>query len=226
MKKITLFLTLIIFLTGCQTKNNITNKTNIQDNTSNEITENNYKEEQYIDNNNVKIALYENSKKVTTYTTTLIENTDIGSFDIYYTDIDKVNNSNTKENYLKYFKEYENIDNHKNGFYITFEADGKKMESLILDASSTYSLEPYLFVYLYDDINQKPNTYYSHLKKEDMNDNTIISSIKLYLAYEVEKITSAITLTAFTYDTKDDFTEENIYRGNSSYTFEIETKQP
>ena len=99
------------------------------------------------------------------------------------------------------------------------------MESLILDASSTYALQPYMYVYLYDDVNQAPNTYYSHLKKEDMNEKTIISSIKLFLAYETEKISSPITLTVFTYDTLDDFTEDNIYRGNSSYTIEIDLKK-
>ena len=227
MKKIILFLSLIFILTGClANNNNLTNETTNDNSISNEIEENIPEENPYVDENNVKVALYENSKKVTSYSTNLVSKKDIAVFDVYYTDIDTVNSSNTKTNYLKYYNEYEFIDNHKNGFYITFEADGKKMESLILDASDTYNLEPYLYVYLYDDINQDPNTYYSHLKKSDMNENTIISSIKLYLAYEVEKITSPITLTVFTYDTEDDFSEDNLYRGNSSYTIEIETKQP
>lgn len=226
MKKIILFLILITILSGCQSNNNdLTNETKSENSISNEVIEDTPKEPLYVDENNVKVSLYNKKKKVTSYSTTLVDQKDIGVFDVYYTDIDKVSSSNTKTNYLKYYNEYENIENHKNGFYITFEADGKKMESLILDASDTYNLEPYLYVYLYDDINQEPNTYYSHLKKKDMNESTIISSIKLYLAYEVEKITSPITLTAFTYDTEDDFDEFNLYRGNSSYTIEIETKK-
>lgn len=226
MKKIILILTLITVLTGCQSNNsNLTNETKNENSISNEVIEDIPKEPPYVDNNNVKVSLYNGKKKATSYSITLTGKQDIGVFDVYYTDIDKVNSTNTKTNYLKYFNDYENIENHKNGFYITFEADGKKMESLILDASDTYNLQPYLYVYLYDDINQAPNSYYSHLKKSDMNESTIISSIKLYLAYEVEKITSPITLTVFTYDTEDDFTEDNLYRGNSSYTIEIETKK-
>ena len=57
-----------------------------------------------------------------------------------------------------------------------------------------------------------------------MKDNTIISSIKLFLAQEGKKITSPITLTVFTYDSDDDFTEDNHYRGISSYTVIIETE--
>lgn len=226
MKKIILFLSSILILTGCQSNNNnLSNEINNENPISKEIIEDIQKEPQYVDDNNVKVSLYNGKKKITSYSTTLVGKKDIGVFDVYYTDIDKVESSNTKTNYLKYYNEYENIENHKNGFYITFEADGKKMESLILDASDTYNLQPYLYVYLYDDINQEPNTYYSHLKKKDMNESTIISSIKLYLAYEVDKITSPITLTAFTYDTEDDFDESNLYRGNSSYTINIETKK-
>ena len=226
MTKIILFITILTILTGCQTKtNNLSNENKDENPTQNIPSEEIQKIDEYIDENKVKVALYNNSKKATSYSTTLKDSKDIGVFDIYYTDVDKVNSSNTKNNYLKYYKEYENIENHKNGFYITFEADGQKMESLILDASDTYNLEPYMYVYLYDDINQAPNSYYSHLKKSDMTEETIISSIKLYLAYETNKISSPITLTAFTYDSKDDFTEENLYRGNSSYTIEIKQKK-
>ena len=81
-----------------------------------------------------------------------------------------------------------------------------------------------MYIYLYDDINQTPGTFYSHLEPEDMKDNTIISSIKLFLAQEGSKISSPITLTVFTYDGDEDFTEEKKYRGISSYTINIETK--
>lgn len=225
MKKIILLITIFTILTGCTHKKNNISKENINNEVIQDIPSEKTEEiEEYKDNNPVKVALYRNSKKVTSYSTTLSNSKDIAVFDVYYTDVDKVSSSNTKTNYLKYYNEYENIDNHKNGFYITFEADGKKMESLILDAKGTYSLQPYMYVYLYDDINQEPNTYYSHLTKKDMNENTIISSIKLYLAYETEKISSPITLTVFTYDGEDDFNEDNLYRGNSSYTIEIEAK--
>ena len=127
-------------------------------------------------------------------------------------------------NYLKYYNQYENIKNHKTGFYISFEAEGKTIEQLILDPSAKHAMTPYLYVYLYDAVNQKDGAYYSHLEPVDMKEDTIISSIKLFLAEETYKITSPITITAFTYNDEEDFTEDNKYRGISSYTVVIETK--
>ena len=56
-----------------------------------------------------------------------------------------------------------------------------------------------------------------------MNESTIISSIKIFSAQEGIKITSPITVTVFTYDSIDDITNDNHYRGNSSYTITINT---
>lgn len=224
MKKIILLITTLLILTGCTNQNTNNIQEEKQPNNKTIQEEPIVEEDIYVDDNPIKVALYQNGKKVTSYSSTFSDGKDLAVFDIYYTDIDKVSSTNTKKNYQKHLKEYENIDGYKNGFYITFEADGKQMESLILDASGTYSLEPYMYVYLYDDINQAPNTYYSHLKKSDMNEKTIISSIKLYLAYETHKISSPISITAFTYNGEEDFTEENKYRGISSYTIEISKK--
>ena len=132
--------------------------------------------------------------------------------------------SNTKNNYQKYYNEYEDISNYKTGFYFTFEADGNKIEQLVLDPTAQHAMEPYLYIYLYDDVNQAPGTYYSHLEPDDMNENTVISSIKLFLAQQGSKISSPITMTVFTYDGEDDFDENKLYRGKSSYTITINTK--
>lgn len=226
MKKIILIL-IILTITGCnnQQKNNeITNNNEIQNNETNNIIEEQPKEDIYIDDNPIKIALYENNNIVKSYNTTLSNFKDIAVFDIYYTNIDTVSESNTKDNYLKYYNEYENINNYKTGFYFTFEADGKTIEHLALDPNSQHAMTPYLYIYLYDDVNQEPNTYYSHLEPIDIKDDTIYSSIKLFLAQEGTKITSPITMTVFTYNDESDFDESNKYRGNSSYTITINTK--
>ena len=39
---------------------------------------------------------------------------------------------------------------------------------------------------------------------------------------DINKVTSPITLEAFTYDSADDFDEKGNYRGNSKYSIEIE----
>lgn len=221
MKKIIIVISLILILTGCNIDN--TKEKNISNTTINDEI-NIPKEEIYTDNNNVKVALYQGKNKVTSYNTTLSNFKDIGTFQAYYTDIDYLDSSNIKYNYQKYYNMYENINNHKTGFYISFEAEGKTIEQLILDPSSKHAMTPYLYVYLYDGVNQKDGAYYSHLEKENMKENTIISSIKLFLAQEGSKISSPITFTVFTYDDMDDFTEDNKYRGNSNYTTTIKTK--
>lgn len=226
MKKIILFLITLLILTGCQNKQT-SNNNNLDNSNHNEITIDkniNNKENTYIDNNPIKVALYENNNIVKSYKTTLSNFKDIAVFDIFFTNEEQLENTTTKENYLKYYNRYENINDYKTGFYFTFEANGEKIEHLALDPSSKHAMTPYLYIYLYDDINQEPNTYYSHLEPSDIKDTTIFSSIKLFLAQEGVKITSPITMTVFTYDSKDDFTEDNKYRGSSSYTIEIQTK--
>ena len=169
----------------------------------------------------ISINLYENNQIVKSYNTTLSNFKDIAVFDIYYTNEEQVTENNTKANYQKYYNQYNDIDHVKTGFYFSFEADGKKIEQLALDPTAMHSMTPYLYIYLYDDINQEARTYYSHLEPDDVKDNTIYSSIKLFLAQEGTKITSPITMTVFTYDSDDDFTEDNHYRGTSSYTITI-----
>lgn len=225
MKKIILIITIISLLTGCNTNNK--NNQEISNNNNNQINNETYTQsddiniDTYIDENPVKVALYQNNKKVKSYNTEIINDKDIAVFDVYYTNDEETTEKDTKSNYLKYYNMYENISNTKTGFYIELEADNKKIEHLVLDPSSEYALDPYFYIYLYDDINQEPYTYYSHLTKEEMNDSTIISSIKIYSAEAENKITSPITLTVFTYDSLDDITEDNHYRGNSSYTITI-----
>lgn len=221
MKKIIITISLLFILTGC-------GPTYYEDAinepiSNNQVDENIEEENKYIDNNPIKVALYDDYNKITNYSTTLANFKDIGVFNIYYTDIDKLDSNNIKNNYELYYNQYENIENYKTGFYITFEAEGNKIEQLVLNPNNQHSMTPYLYVYLYDDINQTPGTYYSHLEPKDMKDNTIYSSIKLFLAQEGSKISSPITLTVFTYD-EDDFTEDKKYRGNSSYTITIDTK--
>lgn len=225
MKKIFILLTILTIITGCNKKEVVTNKDNHQDiEKKEENNEETPKANIYTDNNPIKVALYENNKIVKSYSTSLSNFKDIAVFDIYFTNDEKVTENNTKSNYLKYYNQYENIENYKTGFHFSLEADGKKIDYLALDPKSKHAMSPYLYIYIYDDVNQKTGTYYNHLEPEDMKENTIFSSIKLFLAQEGVKITSPITLTVFTYDSDDDFTEDKHYRGTSSYTIEIETK--
>lgn len=216
MKKIFLLLTFIIILTGCE----ITKESSFK-----EIKiDNTIKNDTYIDDNPIKIALYENDHIIKSYSTTLGNFKEIAVFNIYYTNKESLDSSNIKYNYQKYFNEYKEIENYKTGFYISFEAEESKIEQLVLDPTSKHAMAPYLYIYLYDDVNQATGSFYSHLEPEDMKENTIISSIKLFFAHKGTSLTSPISLTVFTYNGDDDFTEDGHYRGTSSYTIEIETK--
>ena len=58
---------------------------------------------------------------------------------------------------------------------------------------------------------------------DDVKDDTIYSSIKLYLHKQSIEITSPITLTVFTYKDDNDFIDGH-YRGNSKYSITINNK--
>ena len=145
---------------------------------------------------------------------------DITVFNIYYTNQDPLENNYIKYNWNKYYKNYENIDKYKIGFIISFEAEGKLYKEQILTPDCEYIFAPYLYVYLYDDINQPNGSWYSHLLPEEVTDKTIFSSIKLFMANKATDISSPITLTVFTYD-EDDFDSSNNYIGKSKYTTTI-----
>ena len=75
--------------------------------------------------------------------------------------------------------------------------------------------------YLYDDYANKDKSFYSHIESKDYNSNTLFTSIKIQSAYKCKEI-KEIILTVFTYDTDDDFIN-NEYRGNSSNKLIIKT---
>lgn len=219
MKKI-IFIIILLLITGCSLETE-----------SKEVIEKNKvidKEEyKYVDNNPIKLGLflydnnYHNKSVIKdTYYTDFIPNTDIGSFEVFLTSDEVVEGSLFKDTWNKYYNMYENIDNYKIGFNIKFMLyDGTSYESNILEPD-IFKYNDYFYIYLYDDIHQKDGAFYSHLEKID--DNTLLTSIKLYAVSGIDKVESII-LNAFTYD-EDDFDENNNYRGNSLYVIRIKRK--
>lgn len=212
MKKILIIISLLL-LTACSNQSN--SPKNIDLDKQLDISINTYQ-----DNNPITIGLYEDEHLIKDYHVKLTNMKDITVFNIYYTNQDPLENNYIKYNWNKYYKNYENIDKYKIGFIISFEAEGKLYKEQILTPDCEYIFAPYLYVYLYDDINQPNSSWYSHLLPEEVTDKTIFSSIKLFMANKATDISSPITLTVFTYD-EDDFDSSNNYIGKSKYTTTI-----
>lgn len=214
MKKILIIITLLFTLTSCTKKPN--DPIDLDDTLDINIST-------YKDDNPIKVGLYVDEYLSKEYTTTKTNMQDITVFNIYYTNKEKLENNYIKYNFNKYYNEYENIDKYKIGFIISFSVNDKTYREQILTPDCEFLFAPYIYIYLYDDIHQPPNTWYSHLLPEEVNDNTIYSSIKLFKADHANEITSPITLSVFTYD-EDDFDNNHNYIGSSIYTTTINIK--
>ena len=215
MKKV-LLLILLILAIGC-TRNDIDNFTN----TVNDALTSTYEKSEYIDNNPIKVGLYQKNKLVKELNVKYKDRTDIAVFDVYYTNEETLDSSNTKVNWNKYYKEYENIDEYKIELYESFKANGNEYENLHLNPQTQHKLHPYLYLYLYDAVHQTGR--YSHLTMNDIKDNTIYTTIKLFLLSKSNEIESPITFSVFTYKDENDFIDGK-YRGNSIYTIQINNK--
>ena len=174
---------------------------------------------EYKDDNPIEVGIYKNDLYLVKEFETYKESRKDLIFAIYYTNEENLGVVNTKGNWNKYYNNYTNIDDYKIGFHFSFETSKGKIEKTILKPE-TFAFEPYFYIYIYDDINQPDNTFYSHLEEKDINENTVFSSIKIFL-WEPQDIISPIEFTVFTYNGLEDFDEFNNYRGSSKYKINI-----
>ncbi len=176
----------------------------------------------YIDTNPIKIGIYKDYKLVHEYNKKFKSQSDIAIFNILFTNEEKVTkNGNFKNTWKKYYDQYEDIKDYKIGFELSVDINGETQTNLLLNPKNQHKIYPYLYAYTYDDIHN--SGYYSHVTMDTLKDDTVFSSIKLYLHNKTNEITSPITLTAFTYKDDNDFLDGH-YRGNSKYTITIYNK--
>lgn len=221
MKKIVLLLS-VLLLCSC----NINGKEEIIEN-NNDIEKEEIKEK-YIDSNPIKVGLFlcdnnytNKNKLVDTYYTDFISGVDIGSFEVFLTSDDIIYGNKFKDTWNKYYNMYEGISEYKVGFNIKFILkDGTNFSGNFLEPD-IYKFSKYFYVYLYDDINQIDGTFYSHL--EEVNDNTMLTSIKIYAVDGIDEVENFI-LSVFTYKDSNDFDKDGNYRGNSIYGIRIKRK--
>ena len=183
---------LITILLGCASENFKTKQ--IKNNSKEKVVEPRVEE-------SIPLGLYQNIKGTRnltqTYTSNLIMYKDIISLEVFYT-----NASTLTGNQLELWNQYQNEQNIKNkkiGYMLDYKIENREIKQIILSPSDTEKITDDIIVYLYDDIIPH-NGLYSHITKEEYNENTTLSSIKLVSGTNIDKISSPITLTAFVYD--------------------------
>lgn len=224
MKKILLML--VILLVGCTPKEEINKEENKLEN-NNEIKQEEIIKEEYVDNNPIKLGLYlytgsySNKEKLSTYETTFVSGSDIGSFEVFFTDEEVISGNSFKSLFNSYYDKYVSIDNYKIGYNIEFTLNDGTVNKFNLLKPDNYLYGDYFYTYLYDDVHVNDGEFYSHL--ESIDDNTLITSIKIYAVDKIDDV-KKIKLTVFTYDSDDDFDEDGNYRGISKYSIDIINK--
>lgn len=181
-----------------------------------------------IPENPISIGIYikekEERKLTKEYTSPFILNKDIGVFSTFYTVEEKISNNNIKNVWNKYYETYQNISSYKIGYHISFETkNGISVNKNIIKPEDVQSFYDYIQVYLYDDIHQKEGAFYTHI--EEMKENTLLTSIKLTGSTLTHEIISPIILTAFTYQTEEEFDENGHYKGTSIFKTTIYDKK-
>ena len=220
--KVILSLVVIFWIVGCG-KNVHVEEEVISDNLREEVSE----KDEYVDDNPIEVGFYRyygssrERELLISYETSFENLVDIGSFEVFFTRDSFISGGQFQEVWKDYYNRYEGIDNYKIGFHISFGvSNGEVYSRNILSVSDIKDFVYYVQVYLYDDVNQEVGTFYSHL--EAIEEDTIISSIKVTGGTAVSEVITPITLTVFTYNGEDDFdSETSQYRGNSSYTILI-----
>ena len=216
MKKLAILLIISsILIVGCKDTKTIDTKRKVA---VDETTET------YKDSNNTPIGIYSlennNLKRLTTITKHLNVEEDIGIFQVYLSNEDNIQlTTNFGESFHNEWLKYQGI---KLGFNIKYTLNNNETTSYnILSPDNTFEHWEYLMNYLYDDYANRNKSFYSHIESTDYNSETLFTAIKMQSSGKCNEI-KTIELTAFTYDSEDDFLD-NEYRGNSKATLIINT---
>lgn len=148
---------------------------------------------------------------------------DIAVFKVLPTQDKTINYWYMQDAFPFYWNKYENNNNYKIGFNITYSTNEGETTWNILSPSDSYqNLFNYVQLYMYDDVSPKKGSWYDHLEDYEMLEGVLFTSIKLCASVYIDQITSPIKLTVFSYKDLDDFDPiTKQYRGNSYYTIYI-----
>lgn len=216
MKKIIVFFFIILFICGCGKEITKTENNEKKENKKEEVVTPTYQ-----DNNNTPISFYKLNGNTLTKVNEITGNfnpmDDIFLLQIYPSNLDSVNlNGNFGSSFYEEYSKYNGI---KIGFNITYKVNGEEISYNILTPSNTMDHWEQFMAYIYDDYINRGKGFYSHIENDEYTDSTLFTSLKLQCGAYC-KDASDIKVTVFTYDSEDDFLDNN-YRGNSSSTISI-----
>ena len=227
MKKI--FILCVLFLAlfcGCDHKSS--SSRDVVDEGEKQVVEDTSPTLVYQDENPMPIGIYQlkgnRLTKLHQITITPVVEEDIGIFQLYpSSDEEIILEEDFGSSFYHKWLEYNPDNKIKMGFNIKFHLSttGEDVSYNMFSPNDTMLRWEHLMNYLYDDYANLGKSFYSHIENEEYTDSTLFTSIKLQNSYQVHEIDSKIELTVFTYDSEDDFLENQEYRGNSSYTFDI-----
>lgn len=180
----------------------------------------------YIDSNPIVVGLYKyygsarNRELISDYQEKWVYHQDISSFEVFYSNEKSLSGKRLKTLFDECLTNYENTQNYRIGYEIKFNTSDKEYRQTILSPKDTETIFDILEIYLYDDYHREPGVWYSHTTEEEMNENTLLTSIKLTAGKNIDLITTDIKVIVFTYD-EDDFDTDGYYQGNSKYEITV-----
>ena len=226
MKKIIyLFLIMTIIFVNCGCENNMQDE--LED-TVIHVTSEKDVIPKYVDDNPITIGLYKRDNTGYHYIKDEIylpwnQFVDIITFKVLPTNQEYINSWYMQDTFPTYWNKYENINDYKIGFNLSYETDeGEFSWNIINPNDRMYPVFNYVQLYVYDDVTPSKGAWYDHLDDHEVTDGVLFTSIKLCASVFIDKITSPMKLTVFTYNDSDDFDPDTgLYRGNSYHTIYI-----
>lgn len=156
-----------------------------------------------------------------------IKGTDIVSFEVYNSSEAFLRGNVFLNIWPKLWESWEHSSDYRIGYTIDFTLNNgtKKIHQNVVTPDDTLIWKDYIELYLYDDLHQQIDVWYSHVEPEDYTDETILTSVKFTAGREFEAIDDEILLTAYFYK-KDgsEFDSEGNYTGNTCVRVLIRNK--
>lgn len=225
-----LALGLITFsLTGCGTKNNsIASSTSVPDTTQASLpaftTEAATEEETTIYNNDgtrpdvINFYIFHESTgtrdKLTEFYGPFIEGKDIRTFAAFTSSDTSVYGSRFADMWFPQWERFSNSAECKIGYKIhIYLKNGDVVEKNILSPSDVvFDYTQYVETWIYDDVHHAAGEWYSHLTENDMNEATVITSVKLTCGPKISDV-DYIVLDTFVYTGNEQFDDNGNYIG-------------